>query len=176
LNFYLRQLERKDIPRVLTWMSGSDFPLQTLSDYPLKNQKLLKNQLLKEITLPKFIASSTQLLAGEVNGEVLVAFIMLKNIDWKSRHLDLQIYVPPEFRQTDIPLLTTTQIYNYIFQELNMHKIYTYVTSFDQEKLKVMKAHQKEPEAVLYNYLTDGKNYYDLQIYSTFKRDLLPHS
>lgn len=168
----LRFLERRDLPKIVNWLCSEDYLNNYLTDYPVRSESALKNQLLKEITLNKFIAAKTQLLVAEAQDNILVGLVILKKIDWRNRHLDLQIYIPPEFKQTNILVLITDQTYKYVFSELNMHKVYTYLLGSDQEKIKIHKQHNHEPEAILYDYIYDGKNYLDLYIYALFKDEL----
>lgn len=169
----LRELERRDVARVVNWLSSEDYISNNLTDYPVRSENALKNQLLKELTLGKFIAAKTQLLVAEAQEGILVGLAILKKIDWRNRHLDLQIYIPPEFKQSNILVLVTEQVYKYIFGQLNMHKIYTYLPGSDLEKIKIHKQRNHEPEAVLYDYLYDGKNYLDLYIYALYQANLV---
>jgi len=171
---HLRFLERSDLPKIVNWLLAKDYREHYLSDYPLNSESQLKNQLLKEIALNKFVASSTQLLVAEAQDSIVVGLVILKNIDLCARHLDLQIYVPPDFALSNIPLLVADAAYNYVFKELNMHKVYNYLQGEEQEKIKVHEKRGHEPEAVLYDFLFDGKQYHDLHIYAIYKKDILP--
>jgi len=168
----LRALERRDLPKVVNWLSSEDYINNYLTDYPVRSVSALKNQLLKEITLNKFIYARTQVLVAEAQESILVGVVVLKKIDWRNRHLDLQIYIPPEFKQSNVLVLVTDQIYKYVFAQLNMHKVYTYLLGTDIEKIKAHKQHNHEPEAILYDYIFDGKNYLDLYIYAMYKEEL----
>jgi RimJ/RimL family protein N-acetyltransferase len=170
---YIRLMERRDIPTVVKWLSGEDYRVATLADYDTINPAELKNQLLKELALPKFIFASTQLMVAEANGELLVGFISLRNIDWRSRHASLNLYIPKEFRATEVPLIVTTQVYGYVFRELNMHKVSTAVLDTNEQRLQTYKTHKKEPEVILEDYLFDGKEFHDLHIFATFKREVV---
>lgn len=169
----LRELERRDLPRIVNWLSSDDYIANYLTDYPVRKESALKNQLLKEMTLNKFVAAKTQLLVAEAQEDILVGLVILKKIDWRNRHLDLQIYIPPEFKQSNILVLITAQVYKYIFGQLNMHKVYTYLPGTDTEKINIHKQHGHEPEAVLYDYLFDGQNYIDLYVYALYQADVV---
>jgi RimJ/RimL family protein N-acetyltransferase len=170
----LRHLEKRDIPKVAAWLTDADYYQRNLTSYPCNNKRLLQNQLLKEIAVGRMIEARTRLLVTEANGEILTAFIALQNFNWQNRNAVLQIYIPAEFRSADLSLVIVTQVYNYIFKDLNLHKVYTYVSGADAEKLERYKAAKQEPEAVLYNYLrgADGKPE-ALYIFGTFKRDVV---
>jgi len=169
----LRLLERRDLPKVANWLNGDDYVNNYLTDYPVRNASALKNQLLKEIALNKFVAAKTQLLVAEAQEDILVGVAILKKIDWRSRHLDLQIYIPAEFKNSNILVLVTEQVYKYIFSQLNMHKVYTYLLGTDMEKIQIHKQHSHEPEAILYDYIFDGENYLDLYVYALYQEELL---
>ncbi|GBR73614.1 acetyltransferase GNAT family protein [Candidatus Termititenax aidoneus] len=173
----LRHLEKRDIPKVAAWLTNEDYYRHNLTNYPYNNKRLLQNQLLKEIAVGRLIEARTRLLIAEANGEILTAFIALQNFNWQNRNAVLQIYIPAEFRNTDLGLIIVTQAYNYIFKDLDLHKVYTYVSGGDTEKLERYKAAKQEPEAVLYNYLrgADGKPE-NLHIFGIFKKDVLKKS
>jgi RimJ/RimL family protein N-acetyltransferase len=170
---YIRLMERRDIPTVVNWLMSEDYRTATLAEYATVNPAELKNQLLKELALPKFIFASTQLIVAEANGELLVGFIALRNIDWRNRNASLNLYIPKEFRTTEVPLIVTTQVYGYVFRELNMHKISTAVLDTNEQRLQMYKTHKKDPEVVLEDYLYDGKEFHDLYLFATFKREVV---
>ncbi len=173
LKIFLRRLERRDLPKTVQWLGSKDYSANYLTDYPVQNEREMKNQLLKDIALDKLITASTQILAAEAEGDFLVGLVFLKNIDWRSRHLDLQIYIPAEFRNTNIALLITNQAYAYVFKQLNMHKVYNYLTNNDREKIQIHKNRGHEPEAILYDYLYTGNKFLDLYIYAIYKAEVL---
>lgn len=173
LKIHLRPLERRDIPKVVKWLMSPDYATNYVTDYPIRRQRDLKTQLLKEIALTKFIYAKTQVLVAEAAGDILVGVAMLKKIHWQSRHLELQIYIPSEFKQTNVTLLVTEQVYTYIFSNLNMHKVYSFVLGTNEQALKNHSSHNHEPEAVLYDYIFDGKKHQDLHIFAIYKKDIL---
>ena len=170
---YLRAMEKRDIPKVCSWLSGEDYYKNNLTSYPYDNKRLLKNQLLKEIALGRMVESRTKLLVTEANNEILTGFISLQNFDHQHRRAVLQIYIPAEFRSTDLGLVIASQVYNYIFKDLNLHKIYTYVAGNDEKQLARYKTSKQEPEAVLYGYLRQGEHQEDLHIFGAFKKDVI---
>ena len=170
---YLRAMEKRDIPKISAWLSNPDYYQNHLTTYPYDNKRLLKNQLLKEIALGRMIESRTCLLVAEANNEILTGFISLQNLDRRNRHAVLQIYIPNEFRGTDLGLIIASQVYNYIFKDLNLNKIYTYVAGTDEKQLSRYKASKQEPEAILYNYLGHEKQKEDLYIFGTFKKNVI---
>ena len=171
INIYLRAMEKRDIPRIVSWLAGEDYYRHNLTNYPYDNPRMLKNQLLKEVAVGRMIESRTRLLVAEANNEILTAFISLQNFNWQHRHAILQIYIPPEFRTTDLGVVVAAQTYGYLFKDLNLHKIYTYIAGDNTEQLARYKS--REPEAILYNYLRDGENTEDLYIFGTFKKDAI---
>ncbi|GBR75727.1 acetyltransferase GNAT family [Candidatus Termititenax persephonae] len=170
---YLRAMEKRDIPKVISWLSSADYYQNNLTAYPYDNKRLLKNQLLKEIALGRLIESRTRLLIAEANNEILTGFISLQNLDRQHRRAVLQIYIPAEFRSTDLGLVIAAQVYNYVFKDLNLHKVYTYIAGYDSKQLARYKSAKHEPEAVLYGYLRDGDQQEDLYVFGTFKKDVL---
>jgi len=171
INIYLRAMEKRDIPRVINWLSNEDYYQNNLSNYPHNKPNLLKNQLLKEIAVGRMVESRTRLLVAEANNEILTAFISLQNFNWQHRHATLQIYIPAQFRTTDLGVVIAAQAYSYLFKDLNLHKVYTYIAGNNPEQLARYKS--REPEAILYNFLRNGEDTEDLYIYGTFKRDVI---
>ncbi len=173
LNIFLRLMERQDIPTVVNWLMSADYKNNNLSDYPVEQKNELKNRLLKEITFSKIPNAGLKLLVTESEGGILTGLAILKKINWQSRNLEVQIYVPADFRQTNVPQLVTREVYDFLFCELNMHKVYLYVPETNTQVLENHKKHGHEPEAVLNKYFSDGKKNIDLYIFSVFKKDIV---
>ncbi|MDR1998022.1 MAG: GNAT family N-acetyltransferase [Candidatus Margulisbacteria bacterium] len=176
ITIYLRAMEKRDIPRITSWLSSEDYYKQHLTAYPYDNRRLLRNQLLKEIAVGRLIEARTRLLVAEANNEILTGFITLQNFNWQNRNAVLQIYIPAEFRTTDLGVVIAAQVYSYVFKDLGLHKVYTYVAGDNTEQQERYKAAKHEPEAVLYNYLRSGNQTEDLYIYGTFQRDIIKNA
>lgn len=173
LNIFLRVMERQDIPTVTNWLLSADYKNNNISDYPLGQKNELKNRLLKEIAFSKIPNAPIKLLVTESAGGILTGLAILKKINWQSRNLEVQIYVPADFRQTNVPQLVTKEVYNFLFCELNMHKVYLYVPETNLQVLENHKKHGHEPEAVLNKYFPAGNKYIDLYVFSVFKKDVV---
>ncbi|MDR2431633.1 MAG: GNAT family N-acetyltransferase [Candidatus Margulisbacteria bacterium] len=173
INIYLRAMEKRDIPKVINWLSAEDYYKHNLTAYPCNNRRLLRNQLLKEIATSRMIETRTRLFVAEANNEILTGFITLQNFSWQNRNAALQIYIPAEFRTTDLGVVIAAQAYSYVFKDLGLNKVYTYVAGGNAEQLARYKNAKHEPEAVLYDYLRSGEQAEDLHIFGTFKRDVL---
>lgn len=173
INIYLRAMEKRDIPKIANWLANADYYTNNLTSYPYNNRRLLNNQLLKEVAVGRMIESRTKLLVAEANNEILTGFILLQNFDWHNRNAVLQIYIPAEFRTTDLSIVIAAQVYSYVFKDLSLHKVYTYVAGNDAAQLERYKSASHEPEAVLFNYLHAKEQTEDLYIFGTFKKDMI---
>lgn len=173
LEVYIRPAARQDIVYLVNWLQSDDFKNNYLTDYPVDNKKILKDLLLREISLAKLVTPKKQILVAEVNGEYLVGAIFLSHLNWQSRHLDLQIYFPPEYRETELIKINLSQIYEYIFGTLNMNKFYTYISERNKKSLMVQLKSDSKPEAVLPEYIRVGEKWFDMEVYATFKKDVL---
>jgi len=172
LNVYVRPAERQDIVYLVNWLQSDDYRSNNLTDYPVGNKRLLKDKLIKEISLANLVFARKQILVAEVNGERLAGMFFLNNIDWQSAHLDLQMYFPVEYRSTELPAINIAQVYDYIFGSLNMHKVYTHVLADNQAVIELHAKNNSKPEAVLPEYIYDGQNFHDIYVYATYKKEV----
>ena len=141
---YIRPAERQDIVYLINWLQSDDYKNNYLTDYPLKDKKQLKDILLREITLSKFITSKKEILVAEVDGERLAGMIFLSHIDWKNRHLDLQIYFPPEYRTARLNLdkgqMTTVKERDFDILETNGEflTLFDYRSKYERAYLQML--------------------------------------
>lgn len=166
LNF--RQAERRDIPLLAQWILDQDCRAQHLLDYPTTIAQV-KNQLLKELAITELIFSSKMLFVAELNNTALVGVVFVRAIDWKNKHCVMDMYCPKEVRATDLPPIIKQNAYNYLFQDLQMHKIYHHCLSLHTAQREYFAALKKEPEVILDDYFLSAKNSADLYIYAEYK-------
>lgn len=165
LNF--RQAERRDIPLLAQWLANKEFRSQALLDYPT-TPALLKNQLLKELAVAELVFSSRLLFVAELNNTALVGAVFIRAIDWKNKHCVMDMYCPKEVMPTDLPPIIRQNAYTYLFQELQMHKVYHHCLSIHTAQREYFSRLNQEPEVVLTDYFIQGNKAAALHIYAKY--------
>ncbi|MBU0581443.1 MAG: GNAT family N-acetyltransferase [Candidatus Margulisbacteria bacterium] len=168
LEVALRKAEKRDVAVLSKWMHQDDF--QFLLSTPRQSTlKQTKNSLLQQISLNTLLFPTKQTLIVESASGIPLGFITLARIDWRNRTLALESYFDQKYRETPYPISAGVKVFAYIFQELNMQKVYSFVHGYNQNSLKIHEKYGTKPEAVLKDYcIKDGK-YYDMYIFATYR-------
>lgn len=162
-----RQAERRDIPLLTQWLQSTDCRTQQLLDYPT-TPALIKNQLLKELAVAELVFSARLIFVAELNNTALVGAIFIRAIDWKNRHCVMDMYCPPEAQATDLPEIIRKNAYTYLFQELQLHKVYHHCLSVHKAQREYFARQKKEPEVIIDNYFLSDEKMADLYIYAEY--------
>lgn len=116
-------------------------------------------------------AESLLALAYTVKGKHPIGFVLLTNIDWKSRNADLRYLVgDAKYRQSlfgpEIALLSL----QLAFHVLNLHKTYAYVLSGNKDSLGLAAFGGRE-EGILKHYVPTQDGWNDYHLYCMFDSD-----
>ena len=118
-----------------------------------------------------FGADNVVLISRHIKKDIPIGLVMLKNIDWKNRSVDIH-YLIADKNYRDGPygpeMVLTALVY--IFQTLNFHKVYGYVYNNNLSSLKMANFAAKE-EGILKNYSYSNSRWLDYHLYSINKDD-----
>jgi len=118
-----------------------------------------------------FGADNLILISRHIKKDIPIGLVMLKNIDWKNRSVDIHYLIADKaYREGPYgPEMVLTALV-YIFQTLNFHKVYGYVYNNNLSSLKMANFAAKE-EGVLKNYSYSNEGWLDYHLYSINKDD-----
>jgi len=142
----------------MTSYMGSRFPVS------LYEQELWYENVEKDKTKKKLII---------FNKKEYVGMVSIFNIDYKNRNSEIGIYIVPDQQHKGYAQEAIKMILNFVFLELNMHKVYaliykTNILSLSFFKLLGFKYESIDKEAIY----SQGK-FIDIEKYSIFKKDFM---
>jgi RimJ/RimL family protein N-acetyltransferase len=165
----LRFAHKEDIVQLLKWSLSPDylFYFGSLNPGTLASQK---EEWIRRIDLNQLAFGPRQTLMVTNDQQTVIGFITLANIDWRNRHCAFEIYFDDKARSQNLAMETTAHAFQYVFEQLGLQKIYSYVLSENKPALAMQKAVDQKPEAVFNKqFLLNGK-YYDVQLFG-YHRD-----
>lgn len=111
------------------------------------------------------------LIARHTKTNVPLGLILLKNIDWRNRNVDIH-YLIADKKYRDGPygpeMVLTALVF--LFHTLNFHKVYGYVYSNNLSSLNMANFAAKE-EGILKNYSYINGKWLDYHLYSINQQD-----
>jgi len=118
-----------------------------------------------------FGAENLVLIARHVKKDIPIGLVMLKNIDWRNRCVDIHYLIADEtYRDGPYgPEMVLTALV-YIFHTLNFHKVYGYVYNNNLSSLNMANFAAKE-EGILKNYSYADNQWLDYHLYSITEED-----
>jgi RimJ/RimL family protein N-acetyltransferase len=168
----LRALEKDDLIQLKDWRNNENFRkfFREYRELSMDNQLAwFENYVIKDNRTLMFgiVENKNNLLIG-VNG--------LCYIDWINRNADLSLYIGFDDIYIDTYIdgyawQSLDLLFEYGFNRLNLHKVWTEIYSFDEKKHDLYEKYGFHRDAVLRdNYFYDGK-YQDSHIYSILADD-----
>jgi RimJ/RimL family protein N-acetyltransferase len=163
----IRKAEKRDVAVIAKWIQEDDFQFM-LSATKAASLKETKNKLLKQISLNRIAYPARQTLIVESKNTPL-GFITLARIDWRNKTCALESYFDKKYRETPFPVTSGVKVFSYVFQELEMRKIYSFVQGFNSGSLKIHENYGAKPEAILKDYILKNGKYYDMYVFATYR-------
>jgi len=164
---FLRALEESDLPTLQSWRNNESFRkyFREFRELTLNDQKNWFDSYV--------VRNDRSLMFGiiETKTNKLIGVCGLCYINWVYGNADLSLYIGKDNIYIDtqkdgFAWQTLDILFEYAFNRLNIHKIWTEIYEFDLLKSKLYNEYGFSKDAVLRdNYFYDGK-YQDSHIYS----------
>jgi len=118
-----------------------------------------------------FGADNLVLLARHIKSNIPIGLVILKNIDWRNRCVDIHYLIADKtYRNGPYgPEMVLTALV-YIFQTLNFHKVYGYAYNNNLASLKMANFAAKE-EGVLTQHTYVNNEWLNYHLYSINQQD-----
>lgn len=163
-NLQRPSIEDADI--LLKWLQDPFLQNKVFGVEPQFNQAQEIVQKWIEGNTELFGADDLILIGRHVKKDIPIGLVMLKNIDWRNRNVDLH-YLIADKAYRDGPygpeMILTTLVF--LFQTLNFHKVYGYVYNNNLSSLNIVNFAAKE-EGILKNYSYTNNEWLDYHLYS----------
>jgi diamine N-acetyltransferase len=168
----LRMFLKEDIPQLLQWSLAPDFMFYFGNLVPDTIAKQ-KEEWVRRLALQQLAFSPRQTLMILDAEQKNIGFITLANIDWRNRHCAFEIYMDEKHRQQGQAIVATTLAFRYVFEQLNLHKIYSYVLQENKSVAEMHKILEQKPEAVFSRHYQLNGKFYDVMLYGYYREDIL---
>ncbi|GAB5418344.1 MAG: spermidine N1-acetyltransferase [Crocinitomicaceae bacterium] len=135
-NIQLRPLKKSDKDLFFAWRNDLTFIEMALS------MRLPKHELLEETWIENAMVDISNrhvyfIIEAIESGEA-IGFTALTNVDWISRNAAAGIAIMhPEYRGKGLSTESFLTLFDYGFNKLNLHKIWTHVYSVNQASVKL---------------------------------------
>ncbi len=168
----LRQLEEEDLGALRDWRNRAHYR-KYFREYREINMVDQRKWFLAFVT-----NDHRTLMFGVVDlaTSELIGVCGLSYINWVHRHADLSLYIGKDDLYIDTgdrgyAWRTLDALLRYGFDEINLHKVWSEIYAFDEQKHRLFTAYGLGQDGVLReNYFYDGR-YQDSHIYSILDRD-----
>jgi RimJ/RimL family protein N-acetyltransferase len=115
-------------------------------------------------------ALSKHFLIQERFGLRPIGLWSITSIDWKNRHAESSYYLAPEARGKALAGDVNVVMCNYLFNELNLNKVYSYTYQFNDASLR-MNGFGARHDGTLRRHRRHGGAQVDVQLFSLTRGD-----
>ena len=161
----LKPFERDDIELSLKWNNDESINAFNGSRFP--NSKLEQDEWYEKTQKDK---SKKRLVICSHAGEK-AGMVSLFNINERNRNAEIGVYLSPEHQKKGFAKEAIKLLVNFAFMELNMHKIYASVFSFNEQSVKLFKAAGFKSEYTKSEEIFTNGEYFDIHVLSVFRKD-----
>ncbi len=167
----LRVAGKEDIPQLLKWSVTEDFLFYFGSLIP-GTLAAQKEEWIRRITLNQIAFGPRQTLMITNTHLEAIGFITLADVDWRNRHCAFEIYVDKKHRSESMGFIAASLAFRYVFEQLGLIKIYSYVMSENTSAIAIQESIQHKPEAVFQKqYALNGK-YFDVSLFGYYREEI----
>lgn len=166
---FLDSINKSDLEQLRNWRNYEPFKMH------FREFKEI-NQLMQENWFNKIVNNNENFFmfaVRDINTEKLIGCIGLTYVNWVYRNADLSVYIGDDLLYIDNQKAVdaVNVICDYGFNQLNLHKIWTEIYSFDDKKKNFFRKIDFNIDGYLRdNYFYDGK-YWDSIILSKLKNE-----
>ena len=158
-------IEEDDIELIQRWINDESIsyfngirPPVSLSD-----QKIWYEKLKNDVSKLKLIVCD--------NAGIKVGMVSLINIDLKNRNCEIAVYINPLHQRKGYASSSLYLLLHYAFHELNLHKIYAQIFSFNSSSIKTFEHLGFQLESVLKEEYFSGNQFNDVLRYCIYERE-----
>ncbi|MDI6787718.1 MAG: UDP-4-amino-4,6-dideoxy-N-acetyl-beta-L-altrosamine N-acetyltransferase [Planctomycetota bacterium] len=165
----LRAVEEKDLPKIVEWRNKPEIYQYFYEYEPLSNaqQKIWFEKFLKNESEKYFIIETT---AGKAIGTV-----GLTHIDWRNRKCEWGRFLIGEKKHQGkgYGKEAVALILKYVFEHLNMHKLYCDLFASNQKVISLYKSSGFEIEGTLRKHVFKNGDYQDVVMMGMLKEEYI---
>jgi RimJ/RimL family protein N-acetyltransferase len=171
-DLYLRRAEREDLDTVVGWMEDPDF-LRFLYGDPTRSPKQVREQIISMLgrTVGHTMPGSIYLIIDSPERGP-VGLISLQNISWRNRSCSMDLYIGAKDLRAGLAAgFSAYRAFEYCFDELNMHRVSTFIYGFNSKSWRLMERSGAKRELVLTEHVARDGKLYDMYAYGMLRSD-----
>ncbi|MCX5769089.1 MAG: GNAT family protein [Candidatus Hydrogenedentes bacterium] len=169
---FIRRAEREDLDTVVAWMEDSDFQLFLYGD-PARSPKQIREQIVSMLG-----RSSAQTVPGglyliiDSAAHGPLGLLSLQNISWRNRNCSIDLYMGrKEMRHKLVAGISFYRAMQYVFEELNLHRVNAYIYSFNEASWRILERMGGVRELTLPEHVARDGKLYDLYGYGLLRHE-----
>jgi len=162
----LRALGAGDLERTLEWVNDSEVTKYTGTLFPISASEHQQwyQELLKDRTRRMFALVTSD---GKHIGN-----IGLREIDWVARNAEVLVYIGEgEFRGKGYGTEAIAALADFVFQRLNLHKLYARVFSYNDRAMKSFERCGFRSEGLLREHVFRDGRYHEVVILGLLQKE-----
>jgi RimJ/RimL family protein N-acetyltransferase len=158
-------LEKGDLPRVASWINDERIGFFNGARFPvsLAEQEAWFEGTVRDRTKKKLVIRTRE---GELAG-----MVSLFNLDAKNQNAEVGVYVAPEFHRRGYAAEALRMLVRFAFAELNLHKVYCTIFSFNPGSVRLFESVGFRPDGVRRGHVYAAGGFHDVLCYAMFRAD-----
>ena len=131
----LISIEKKHIKLIKKWINNENITMYMGRRFPINDDEQFSwyENFMEDKSKKKLIIST-------IPSNHNIGMISLFEIDCRNQKSEIGVYIKPDYHGKGYAKESINMILNFAFQELNMHKIYALIHSFNISAIKLFKS------------------------------------
>jgi len=162
----LRALGVEDLDRTLAWVNDVEVTRYTGTLFPISasEHKLWYEELLRD--------RSRRMFAVVTSDGKHIGNVGLRGIDWVARNAEVVVYIGDgEFRGKGYGTEAVSALAEFVFENLNLHKLYARVFSYNERAMKSFERSGFRSEGTLREHVFRDGRYYDVIMFGLLHKE-----
>jgi RimJ/RimL family protein N-acetyltransferase len=168
----LRLAEKSDIAQLMKWSLAPDF-MHYFGNLAPESLAKQKEEWIRRIAIQQLAFSPRQTLMVVNEDLKEIGFITLANIDWRNRHCAYEIYLDEKYRDQQLGIQASAHAFKYIFYELNLNKMFSYIIATNEGALNIQKTLTLKPEIIFEKQYSLNGKLFDVHVYGYQKEAMI---
>lgn len=166
-NIRLRPFEESDA-RVLNLIRSDTPGMKSLVGNPFPGNEASQREWISHM-YGKGIQQNIYLLIEELKSGLAAGYIAARNIDFVNSHADVGVYIMPEFRRKAYFRDAQILFYDYLFNQLNLHKLFSLALTENTVSINSIKKLGYVEEGLMKEHIFQDGIYKDVLVVSIFR-------
>jgi RimJ/RimL family protein N-acetyltransferase len=155
--------EEKDLEKFEKWFSEEELTKYWDTSFPLNRENFRE----------KIFKTSDKYFMIKIKNKKIIGFVEMKNIDWKNSKCMIGIMIEKKEHNRGYGTDAIKTLLNFIFSQLNLHKVYLYVFEENKKAIRVYEKCGFKVEGKLIDDVYKGGKFHNYLRMFILKEDFL---